>query len=176
MNAKLIDYSKKMIISSTILELLDDIFEQKESFVDVLLQISSSELSSLLKLILDELISFSNYKEIIEKIEKRLGFDAMFILDLIKTIETVRADFIKTITNDIFLKSYLRVASYHNITEVKTSFKDEVTTIKEVSPNLIALQDILEKNGIKINTKEIKAILNTNINFDAWLKEIQTTK
>lgn len=123
----------------------------------------------------DGILTFETYHSIIKKIKDKVyNIDSVFLLKLIKVIFEVRKEYYTELHNDIFLKSYLKVASYHTIKETKISSKDVTDTIKEVSPNIAVLQDILQKNEIKLNNKEIKSMLNEMPNLIEWLSEIKT--
>jgi hypothetical protein len=170
------DYIKKNGIRDlTHISLLSAIEQYDSDFTQEFTQkISYIDFTFAYDFIDNGILTFESYSNIIKKIKDKIyNIDNIFLLKLIKKIFECRKEYYTELHNDIFLKSYLRVATYHTIKETKISTKDVTDTIKEISPNIAVLQDILSKNDIKLNNKEIKSLLTDIPNLTDWLNEIK---
>lgn len=169
------DYIKKNNIrNENHIELLNDI---DVLFPDFTFKISNKSYLDV-DIILDEtfkmLIEMKSYDEILKKIKQKVyNWSDSLLLDFIIKIESVKSDFLEVLLKNRMIKSYLRNAIYHTITEVTLSDKNTKEVTKEVSPNIAVLTELLNAYGIKVNGKEVKSIISEMPKFDEWLNEIK---
>ena len=135
----------------------------------------SSTSLKLYKTVINMTIDLKNYQEIVSRLTKESDIelpDVMW-LKIVKLIQTMRQEYLdQMITNKLFT-SYLKMGTYHELVETKESTKDSSITYKQVQPNLLILQDLLSKYGIKINKKEVKSNEQLVPYIEEWITEIK---
>lgn len=151
--------------------------ELKESGEFEILNIFNKSNNGLLiyKTVINLTLDFKNYQEIISKLIKESDVelpDVMW-LKVIKLIQETRREYLDLMIGNKLLTSYLKMGTYHEIYETKESTKDSSITYKQVQPNLLILQDLLSKYGIKINKKEVKSNEQIVPYIEEWLSEIK---
>ena len=135
----------------------------------------SSTSLKLYKTIINMTIDLKNYQEIVSRLIKESDIelpDVMW-LKIVKLIQTMRQEYIEQMISNKLFTSYLKMGTYHELIETKESTKDSSITYKQVQPNLIILQDLLSKYGIKINKKEVKSNEQIVPYLEEWITEIK---
>lgn len=169
------DYVKKNNIrNENHIEILNDIDLKFPDFTLNIINKSYLDVDIILDETLKMLCEMKSYDEILKKIKQKVyNWSDSLLLDFIIKIETVKSDFLEVLLKNRMIKSYLRNAIYHTITEVTLSDKSSKEVTKEVSPNISVLTELLNAYGIKINGKEVKSIITEMPKFDEWLNEIK---
>ena len=116
---------------------------------------TSSKSQTMYNIIINMTIDLRNYAEIISRLQKESDKtlpDVMW-LKIIKQVQQIRQTYIDELISNKLFTSYLKMGTYHELIETKESTKDSSITYKQVQPNLLILQDLLSKYGIKINNR-----------------------
>lgn len=137
----------------------------------------SSNSLKLYRTIINMTLDLKNYQEIVNKLTKESDIDLpdTMWLKIVKLIQTMRQEYIEQMISNKLFTSYLKMGTYHELVETKESTKDSSITYKQVQPNLIILQDLLSKYGIKINKKEVKSNEQLVPYLEEWISEIKKT-
>lgn len=136
---------------------------------------TSSKSQTMYNIIINMTVDLRNYGEIITKLQKESDKtlpDVMW-LKIIKQVQQIRQTYIDELISNKLFTSYLKMGTYHELIETKESTKDSSITYKQVQPNLLILQDLLSKYGIKINKKEVKSNEQIVPYLEEWISEIK---
>lgn len=137
----------------------------------------SSNSLKLYKTIINMTIDLKNYQEIVSKLIKESDIDLpdTMWLKIVRLVQEMRQEYLEQIISNKLFTSYLKMGTYHELVETKESTKDSSITYKQIQPNLIILQDLLSKYGIKINKKEVKSNEQLVPYLEEWISEIKKT-
>lgn len=137
----------------------------------------SSNSLKLYKTIINMTVDLKNYQEIVNKLIKESDIDLpdTMWLKIVRLVQEMRQEYLEQMISNKLFTSYLKMGTYHELVETKESTKDSSITYKQVQPNLIILQDLLSKYGIKINKKEVKSNEQLVPYLEEWISEIKKT-
>ena len=163
-------------MDSSIQLLLTELNDKCEFEIMNIFKRSSNSLK-LYKTIINMTIDLKNYQEIVSKLIKESDIDLpdTMWLKIVRLVQEMRQEYLEQIISNKLFTSYLKMGTYHELVETKESTKDSSITYKQVQPNLIILQDLLSKYGIKINKKEVKSNEQLVPYLEEWISEIKKT-
>lgn len=163
-------------MDSSIQLLLTELNDKGEFEIMNIFKRSSNSLK-LYKTIINMTIDLKNYQEIVSKLIKESDIDLpdTMWLKIVRLVQEMRQEYLEQIISNKLFTSYLKMGTYHELVETKESTKDSSITYKQVQPNLIILQDLLSKYGIKINKKEVKSNEQLVPYLEEWISEIKKT-
>lgn len=163
-------------MDSSIQLLLTELNDKGEFEIMNIFKRSSNSLK-LYKTIINMTIDLKNYQEIVSKLIKESDIDLpdTMWLKIVRLVQEMRQEYLEQMVSNKLFTSYLKMGTYHELVETKESTKDSSITYKQVQPNLIILQDLLSKYGIKINKKEVKSNEQLVPYLEEWISEIKKT-
>lgn len=172
------DFIKKSNIrDENHIEILNEIQNKHPDFILKFNKKSYLDIQIILDDTLSMLIEMKSYDEILKKIKQKVyNWSDSLLIDFIIKIESVKSDFLEVLLKNRMIKSYIRSGIFYTTKEITLSDKTTKEVIKEVSPNIAVLTELLNAYNIKLNGKEIKSAISEMPKFDEWLNEIKNSK